>query len=153
MSAEWVKGQHATCRAPGTSSPSGHCAWQAGASCLGFPHPLPGLATSIQGEGDSQSHHRLPASSHVRGRLSTCLCGKEAGAVSILFHSRHEPRPADMRSHQSNIHPPQWQFLQSRGLGERCERNTLDFYEQTKPPSEASTEETARSKNSYEFAW
>lgn len=92
-------------------------AWLAGASCLGTPGLLPGLATRSQGEGDSQSHLPLHAGSHVRSRLSTRLCGKEAGAVSILFHIRHELCPTDMRSHRSNVHPPPLQLLKSRDSG------------------------------------
>lgn len=92
-------------------------AWLAGASCLGPPGLLPDLASRSQGEADSQSHLPLHTGSHVRSRLSTCLCGKEAGAVSILFHIRHELCPTDMRSHRSNVHPPPLQLLKSRGSG------------------------------------
>lgn len=125
MWAEWVKGHHATRRTPGTSS-----AWQSRASCLGFPHPFPGLAARNQGERDSQGHLPLQASFHVTGRLSACLCGKEAGSDSILFHSRHEPCPTDIRS---KIRSPQQQLLRSRGSGKTCARNTPGFCLPQKP--------------------
>lgn len=94
-----------------------HWASLTGASCLALPGPLPGSAARSQGEGASQSHLPLQAGAHVRDRLSARLCGKEAGAVSIFFHIRHELCPTDMRSHERNSLPPPLQLLKSRAWG------------------------------------
>lgn len=102
-------------------------------------------------EGNSQSHLPSRPGSHVRGRFSGHLCGKEAGAVSILFHIHHELCLTDMRSHRRNTLPSSLQPFKSRGPGKKCWRgtNTLGFRGQRKGSAKgASTGERARSKNS-----
>lgn len=96
-----------------------HCARGAGgARRRGQPEPSPPPAP-------------IP-SSHVRGRLSPLLCGKEAGAVSILFHIHHALCPTDVRSPRRCILSHPMKHFKSRGprnVGE----NTLDFRGETKP--------------------
>lgn len=84
-------------------------------------------------KGTARAISRSVPSSHVRGRLSACLCGKEAGAVCILFHLHHELCPTDMRSRRINAPPPppqsQQQEPQESGHGK-----TRNFRGQTKAP-------------------
>lgn len=74
-------------------------------------------------EGNSQSHLPSRPGSRVRGRFSGHLCGKEAGAVSILFHIHHELCLTDMRSHRRNTLPSSLQPFKSRGPGKMLEGN------------------------------
>lgn len=140
----------ATCRAPGLVVLQEHRALTNWCFVPSTSRSTSWLGSWEPGRRDSQSHLPLQAGSHVRGRLSALLCGKEAGAVSILFHICHELCPTDMRSHERNSLPLPQQLLNSRG-----EWNTPDFWEHRKPlHSTLNTDQHgAKSKNSPKFAW
>lgn len=97
------KGSNATCRSLGLTT-AAEC-WQEPAS-LEHQARNSRWATRNQGEEGSQNHLPAPIGSHVRGRLSARLCGKDARAASIFFHSRHELWPTDRRRQRSHVHPP-----------------------------------------------
>lgn len=97
------KGSNATCRLLGLTTAAG--CWQEPAS-LEHRAWNSRLAARNQEEVGSQSHLLVPTGSHVRGRLSARLCGKEARAASIFFHSHHEQWPTDRRRQRSHVHPP-----------------------------------------------
>lgn len=104
----WVKGglglqgarHQPSCRNSMVSSPE--------LSRLGFPEPL------CKGSGRSRERDLEPSPPpchsqlSIRGRLSPLLCGKEAGAVSILFHIHHalcptgREKPQEMHSFSPN---------------------------------------------------
>lgn len=121
-----------------------------GTSCLGFPGPLYGEGGRRE-KGTARAISSSVPSSHVRGRLSACLRGQEAGAVSILFHLHDELCPTDMRSHRINVLPPP-RRSQKQEPQENVDANPLDFRGQTKAPPKGPAGERARSNDSSWFA-
>lgn len=129
LSDEWGGGEEYAAGVPGVNRATG-TPWSLSPriprSTLqgGRGHKEKGIARAIS--------HSAP-SSHVRSRLSACLCGKKAGAVSILFHLHHELCPTDMRSHRINALPPPTQSQQQEPQ-ESGHGNMRDFRGQTKAP-------------------
>ena len=90
-------------------------------------------------------------SSHVRGRLSPHLCGKEAGAVSILFHIHHALCPTDVRSPRRCILPPPVKHFKSRGPGKTSVRTLLTSGEKPSPTTSQGANRGERSKRKHGY--
>lgn len=90
-------------------------------------------------------------SSHVRGRLSPHLCGKEAGAVSILFHIHHALCPTDVRSPRRCSLPPSVKHFKSRGPGKTSVRTLLTSGEKPSPTTSQGANRGERSKRKHGY--